>query len=94
MSLVVKNLPDEVLQKLMLIHSGLSPENLSGDGEIPLAQQRARKLELDARLFGLMAQHGLRQCDVEEDLVFEEFDRRQDLARRGQRSGMRMGMRV
>lgn len=77
-------LSDDTLVHLMRIHAALSPEALTGDGEIPETTWRARKLELDGELIRLQLAHGLPQNDIAEDAVLAEFDRRQDLARRGQ----------
>jgi len=77
-------LADEVLEQLVRIHTALSPEALTGDGEIPSAIWQGRKFELDSQLIGLQLNYGLSQDDIGEDAVFAEFDRRQDLARRGQ----------
>jgi hypothetical protein len=77
-------LPDDVLDRLVRIHAALSPDALTGDGEIPEPVWRERKAELDGQLIGLQLNHGLSQDELGEDAVFAEFDRRQDLARRGQ----------
>jgi hypothetical protein len=77
-------LPAEILDRLVRIHAALSPEALTGDGEIPEPVWRERKAELDGQLIGLQMAHGLSQDGIGEDVVFAEFDRRQDLARRGQ----------
>ena len=77
-------LPDDVLDRLVRIHAALSPEVLTGDGEIPEATWQEREFELDGQLIGLQLNHGLSQDDIGEDAVFAGFGRRQELARRGQ----------
>jgi hypothetical protein len=83
MSQRLQALPDDALDQLVRLHTALSPEALTGDGEIPESVWRERKVELDGQLIGFQMSHGLSQDDIGEDSVYAEFDRRQDLARRG-----------
>lgn len=80
MSLI--ELSDEQVATLMSLHAALSPEALTGDGEIPQAQWEARKFELDAQIISFQLRHGLSQDDIDEDAVYREHSSRIDLARR------------
>lgn len=90
MSLPLENLPDDILRRLVELHSALSPEALTGDGEAPEQVWEAREHELKEELLVLQQTHGISQDDIDEVAVFRESDRRLDLTRRGQRPRVRM----
>lgn len=81
----ITDIPDDKLDELSRIHSRLSPESLTGDGEIPREVWEKTKSELDARLLALQSELGLSQDDVGECSVFAEHDRRLEERRRGRR---------
>jgi len=90
LSAALEKLSDEHFARLVSIHSQLSPESLTGDGEIPEPVWQERKVELDGALIALQAEHGLSNDDIDEAAVFTEDVRRNDLARRGQRPRVRL----
>ena len=47
-----------ILEAILSCYSGLSPENLTGDGEIPIAQVRHRRNVLERQLRGLKSAYG------------------------------------
>jgi hypothetical protein len=47
-----------ILEAIVAVYSDLSPENLSGDGELPMTQVRHRKSVLDRQLRGLLTAYG------------------------------------
>jgi hypothetical protein len=49
----LETLPEDAFARLMELHTALSPEALTGDGEIPEPVWQARKFELDAALISL-----------------------------------------
>lgn len=54
-----------ILEAILSCYSGLSPENLTGDGEKPLAMVRADRARLERQLRGLQSAYG-RQVSEEE----------------------------
>ena len=85
MTQTLESLPEDVFTRLVELHAELSPEALTGDGEIPESAWQARKFELDAALITLQLTYGLSQDDVDEAAVYREHDRRLEQSRRGQR---------
>ena len=81
MSSALQQLSDESLERLVGIHSSLSPESLTGDGELPpeVWVPRQKQLESDLRQFA--AEHGL-AADATDDLAaYSELGRRMNLRR-------------
>lgn len=81
----ITDIPDDKLYELAGIHTRLSPESLTGDGEIPAESWQRTKAELEAQLLALQRELGLSQDDAGECAVYAECDRRLDLRRRGRR---------
>lgn len=84
----LSQLTDEQLDRLVGIHAGLSPENLTGDGELPQSVWMAKQRELERQLVSLIAELGIAQDDSDEASVFAELARRQE-DRRGSRPRLR-----
>lgn len=61
-NLTVDNL---ILEALLAVYSGLSPENLTADGELPRSQVNRRYNELQRQLRGLQTAFG-REVDESE----------------------------
>lgn len=83
MTTALQALPDHVIKRLCEIHSELSPESLTADGELSEAEWGPRKVQLDAELLQIQANHRLSQDDVDEFAAIRELDGRRDAARRG-----------
>lgn len=77
------DITDADLQLLVRIHSQLSPESLSGDGELSPVSIQIAKSALDAELVSTGARLQMCQDDLDEDSVFSEYDRRLEAHRRG-----------
>ncbi len=56
---------DQILADLRRVEADLSPENVSGDGELPLAQVRLRHAELMRERFALCEELGGEPTDDE-----------------------------
>lgn len=69
---------NDILNCLAGVFAGLSPENLSGDGELPRSQVAARRAVLERKLRGLRIALGR---DITEDEVFEWERSRRDFQR-------------
>lgn len=83
------DISDADLHLLVRIHSQLSPENLSGDGELSASSIRIAKSALDADLVAVGSRLQMVQDDLDDSSVFSEYDRRLEAHRRGRPTSFR-----
>jgi len=72
----LSTLSNDELLKFLRIHNQLSPENLSCDGELSRTQVAARYKTLTTELKALQQAHGLSNDQIDEGLVYAEFEAR------------------
>lgn len=64
------------LNKLVRIHTRLSPENISSDGEASRDEVDRRYTRLTAQLEDFQTDYDLTEAECEEGLVYAEFSKR------------------
>lgn len=72
-----------ILEAILGVYSGLSPENLTADGELPRAAVRQRYAELQRKLKGLQIAYGR---EVSESEAYEWYRSKQEFQRSRQAS--------
>lgn len=73
-----------ILEALLSVYSGLSPENLTADGELPFTAVRQRKAELDRQLRGLTLALGR---EVDELEVYDWYESKRTYERDRSKTG-------
>ena len=77
------NQDNTILEAILGVYSGLSPENLTADGELPQSAVRQRYAELQRKLKGLQMAFGR---NVDETEIFDWYRSKQEYERSRQAS--------